>query len=206
MLARRRIVLSLALAVLGAGAFVAARAGEPLDDRLGIPTVPIFLLLRSDIQKDLGLEQAQIAEANRAATEFYAKALNLKGKNGAGLLAARKQIDTEERTWMRAHLNPKQRERLAQIDLQWEGAAALLSRPVVAEYLGLSAENRTEVTRVISDAAALRERAGRLTYEEHVEITRRAVARLSEKQRQHWIHVLGQPCRFVIAAVSPEQK
>ena len=206
MSARRRIVLTLVIALSGAGTFVssttAAHGAEPLDDRLGVPTVPIFLLLRSDIQKDLELEATQVAGVTRAASEFYAKALNLKGKTGPGQLAARKQIDTEAKTWMSTHLNPKQRERLAQIDLQWEGASALLNRPVVAEYLGLSKENQTEVARVISDAAELRAKAGRLTYDEHVEITRKAVALLTEKQRQQWVHVLGPPCRFVIAPPS----
>jgi hypothetical protein len=207
-LARRTFVL--AMAVLGAGAFLGlTKSGcgaEPLDDRLGVPIAPLFLLLRSDIQKDLGLEPAQIALVNRVASEFYAKALSLKGKKGPGLLAARKEIDTEEKNWMSKHLNPKQRERLAQIDLQWEGASALLNRPVVVEYLGLSSEKQTEVARVISDAGALRARAGRLTYEEHVDVTRKAIALLSEKQRKQWMHVLGPPCRFIIATASPDHE
>jgi hypothetical protein len=191
---------------LVAATFVAspkdARCAEPLDDRLGVPTVPIFLLLRSDIQKDLGMEPSQIAEVNRAAAVFHTKALSLKGKKGPGLLAARKEIDAEEKNWMNTHLTPTQRERLAQVDLQWEGASALVNRPIVAEFLGISSEKQTEVARVISEAAALRASAGRLTYEEHLEITRKAIALLSEKQRQQWAHVLGPPCRFVIAKSS----
>jgi hypothetical protein len=180
----------------------AARCSEPLDDRLGVPTVPIFLLLRSDIQKDLELEPAQVAEVNRAAAVLQTKALSLKGKKGPGLLAARKEIDAEERNWMNTHLNPKQRERLAQVDLQWEGASALVNRPIVAEFLGINSEKQTEVARVVSEGAAIRARAGRLTYEEHIEVTRKAIALLSEKQRQQWAHVLGPPCRFVIAKTS----
>ena len=203
MLARRSRLFAGAIAFSVAATILAssraALCTEPLDDRLGVPTVPIFLLLRSDIQKDLGLKPGQIAEVNRAASVFHTKALSLKGKKGPGLLAARKEIDAEERSWMDTHLNPKQRERLAQVDLQWEGASALVNRPIVAEFLGINSEKQTEVARVVSEGAALRARAGSLTYEEHIEVTRKAIALLSEKQRQQWAHVLGPPCRFAIA-------
>ena len=204
----RRIVLALAI-FCGGSFYLPARVaagGLPLDDRLGIATARLFLLLRSDIQKDLGLEAAQITEINRAAAEFYAKALNLKGKKGPGLVAARQAIDAGETEWLSTHLNPKQRERLGQIDLQWEGASALLNRPVVAEYLGLSPDQQTQVARVISDAQAQRGRAIPWSYESHLEVTRSAIALLSEKQRKQWAHVLGAPCRFVIATTVPRRE
>jgi hypothetical protein len=201
--------LAFALTVLGGlsvlGSTRIAAAGEPLDDRLGIRTVPLFLLFRSDIQKDLQFDPAQIAELNRFAAELYGKALSLKGKVGPGVVAARRAIDEEESSWINAHLRPDQRERLGQIDLQWEGPSALLSRPVVAEYLRLTSDQQDQIARVYSDAKKERVSQGPWTYEEHIEITRKSIALLSEKQRHLWAKVLGRPCRFLIAAGPPAQ-
>ncbi len=101
---RRRLVFGLALlsGLCVLGPTPVAGAGEPLDDRLGIRTVPLFLLVRADVQKDLGLEPAQIADVNRFASVLYSKALALKGKVGAGVVAARRAIDEEESNWMSA--------------------------------------------------------------------------------------------------------
>jgi hypothetical protein len=197
----RRIVLAICL--MGAGSFSGvtriASGAEPLDDRLGVRTALLFLLLRSDIQTDLGLEPAQIALINRAAPALYQKALSLKGKKGPGAVAARRVIDEEESRFLTAHLNDKQRERLGQIDLQWEGASALLYRPFVAEYLGLTRDQQEKVTAMIAAAQARRLAPGPWTYDEHLENTRTAISLLNEKQRQLWARVLGAPCHFVIA-------
>ena len=200
----RRLAVALAVALVSGlaveGLRPSATAGEPLDDRLGVRTTLLFLLLRSDIQKDLALEPAQVVELNRFANALYRKALTLKGKNGPGVVAARRAIDEEESNWLRSHLRPEQHERLGQIDLQWEGASALLSRPVIAEYLGLTAEQQGQIARVYNDARKKRGGAGPWTYKEHLEITKKAIALLSEKQQHFWARVLGRPCEFVIAA------
>jgi hypothetical protein len=205
MRAGRRIVL--ALAIVGGGAFLGsttfARGSEPLDDRLGVRVAPVFLLIRSDIQKDLGLEPGEIAEANRFAAVIYSKALSLKGKVGPEVVAARRAIDEEESDWMSSHLKAEQRERLGQIDLQWEGASAVLNRRAVAEYLGLTSDQHDQVARVYGDAKRERVKQGPWNYEEHLEMTRKAIAVLSAKQKQLWVKVLGPPCRFVIATVPP---
>jgi hypothetical protein len=193
--------------MLGGGTFLGsttfARASEPLDDRLGVRVAPVFLLIRSDIQKDLGLESAQVAEVNRFAAVLYGKALSLKGKVGPEVVAARRAIDEEESEWMSSHLKAEQRERLGQIDLQWEGASAVLNRRAVAEYLGLTSEQHDQLARVYGDAKRARVKEGPWSYEEHLEITRKAIAVLSEKQQQLWVRVLGPPCRFVIAVAPP---
>ena len=75
----------------------------------------------------------------------------------------------------------------------------MLNRPVVAEFLGLTAEQQDQVSRVYGDAEKARVRQGPWTYEEHLEITRKAIAILSDKQKHLWAKVLGRPCRFVIA-------
>jgi hypothetical protein len=182
-----------------------AAGSEPLDDRLGMRTPLLFLLVRSDIQKDLGLEPARVAEVNRFAAELYERALSLKGRVGPGVVAARRAIDEAESEWLSKHLKPEQRERLGQIDLQWEGVSALLSRPVVIDFLGLTEEQRDHVSRVCSDAMKDRVRRGPWTYEEHIELIRKALAVLSDKQKDLWAKVLGRPCRFVISAEKPAQ-
>jgi len=182
-----------------AGFTQVARCGEPLDDRLGIRTVPIFLLTRSDVQADLKLDPNQISESHRAASALYYKALSLRGKAGGGVVAARRAVDEDQTRWLSTHLTPQQLERLGQIDLQWEGAAAMLNRPVVAEYLGLTREQQEKVARYIAEGRQQRARAT-WTSAEHVGLARKAISVLSDKQKDLWIHVLGPPCRFSIAA------
>jgi hypothetical protein len=207
MRAGRRIVLALAIVgggiLLGSTKFVSG--AEPLDDRLGVRVAPIFLLLRSDIQKDLALEPVQIAEVNEIAAELYRKARSLKGNVGPKVVAARRAIDEEGSDWVTYHLKSEQRERLAQIDLQWEGASALLSRRVVAECLGLTSDQRDKLVLVHSDSKRGRVKRGPWTYDEHLELTRKTLAVLSEKQKQLWVKVLGPPCRFVVAAAQPDK-
>jgi hypothetical protein len=202
MRAGRRLVVPLALlgCLLVPGSKATAFGAEPLDDRLGVRTPLVFLLIRSDIQKDLSLEPTQIAEANRFAAELYRRALLLKGKAGPGVVAARRAIDEAGNDWLSKHLTPEQRERLGQIDLQWEGVSALLSRPVVIDFLGMTDEQRDQVSRVFSDRIKARGGQGPWTYEEHLEITRKAIAVLTDKQKHLWAKVLGRPCRFVIGA------
>jgi len=184
-----------------------ARTGEPLDDRLGLRSAPIFLLIRGDVQKDLALEAAQISEVHREAAELDRKARALKGSKASGVVAARRVIDEESSQWLAVHLTPKQRERLAQIELQWEGSAALLSRPLLAEYLNLTPDQQDKVERCVSAARAERP-PGPWDYDGHVALTRKAISLLSEKQQDLWIRLLGPPCRFSIAAkpqASPAQ-
>jgi hypothetical protein len=207
MRAGRGLVVPLVLlgGLLIAGSNRTAFGAEPLDDRLGVRTPLLFLLMRSDIQKDLGLEPTQIAEVNRFAAELYNRALSLKGKAGPGVVAARRAIDEAESEWLSKHLRSEQRERLGQIDLQWEGVSALLSRPVVIDFLGLTDEQRDQVSQVYSERMKARVRQGPWTYDEHVEITRKAIAILTDKQKHLWAKVLGRPCKFTIGADAPDQ-
>jgi hypothetical protein len=203
---RARWRFALALVLIGGYSTVGSmrvNGAEPLDDRLGVPTPLVFLLMRTDIQQEVGLEPAQIAEVKRFTAALYGKALRLKGQTGPGAVEARRVIDEAQSEWMGSHLTPEQLERLSQIELQWEGASALLSRPVVAEYLGLTSEQKTQVARVYSDVRKLHDARKPWTYEEHVEITRKAIGALSDRQRHLWAKVLGRPCRFTIDAAPP---
>jgi len=195
------VTVLIAMGVALAGFTRVARSGEPLDDRLGIRTAPIVLLIRPDVQADLKLTPAQISESRRAAAALHDKALGLRGKTEAGVVAARGVIDGEQSQWLSTHLTPQQLNRLGQIDLQWEGAAAMLSRPVVAEYLNLTPDQRDKVARYVAEGGEQRARTA-WTYSEHVNLTRKAIAVLSDKQKDLWIHVLGPQCRFSIAATS----
>ena len=67
-----------------------ARGGEPLDDRLGMRTVPIFLLTRSDVQADLKLDPKQVAMCRRGAIALQRRASLLRGRKDAGAAAARR--------------------------------------------------------------------------------------------------------------------
>jgi hypothetical protein len=190
--------------VLGVGVLVfapQARSGHPLDDRLGVRTAPIFLLDRADVQRDLGLEGAQASEIRRKAVELYRRAQVLKGSKASGVVPARRVIDDDASQWITANLAPKQRERLAQIELQWEGATALITRPLVGEYLNLTPEQHKKVARFVADARAAQS-PGPWDYEGHVALERKAIGLLTEKQREQWIQLLGPPCHFSLTSRS----
>jgi hypothetical protein len=192
----------IAIGVTFGGLTLSGRCGEPFDDRLGIRTVPLYLLMRSDVQADLKLEANQVSDTVRAAEALHAKALGLKGKVGAGIVAARRAVDESQSQWLSAHLTPQQLERLGQIDLQWEGAAAMLNRPVVTEYLSLTPAQRGRLAELVANGR--RQRAQRpWTLAEQTNLTRQAISVLSDRQKELWIHVLGRPCRFSIIAPAP---
>jgi hypothetical protein len=172
-------------------------AAEPLDDRLGIRTVPIMLLLRSDVQADLKLDAQQVTLCYRAARTLYERARALKGQTGQGADAARREIDQKQNEALRRTLNPEQVARLKQIDLQWEGASAMLSRPLLDDSLNLTPEQKETVSKLVSEARS-RQTMRPPNFDEHTELTRNAIAVLTDRQKELWIGVLGQPCRFSV--------
>jgi hypothetical protein len=174
-----------------------ARGGEPLDDLLGRRTVPIFLLTRSDVQADLKLDPKQVAICSHAAITLQHRALRLRGRKDAGASAARRFVDQEMSLLLSDNLTPGQLARLDQIDLQWEGAAAMLNRPFLDDSLNLTPEQKKKVGECIAEANSQRARGG-LTYEDHISHTRKAIAILDERQRNVWIHVLGPRCAFKV--------
>jgi hypothetical protein len=177
----------------------AATAAEPLDDRLGIRTVPIMLLLRSDVQVDLKLDAQQIALCHRAARVFYQRALAIRGRTGPGVVGERRAIDEQWNDWLQKQLTEAQLSRLDQLDLQWEGASAMLSRPKLLDALRLTQEQKETVSKLVSDARARRTNAPP-TYDDHVDLTRRAIAVLNDSQKKLWIDLLGPACPFSVAS------
>ena len=181
---------------LGLGGFAAhVNGGEPTDDRLGIRTAPLLLLTRADVQKDLGLSPKQGEQCKHAALSFYDRAVRLRGRKDAGARAARKAIDQQTSTWLSKFLTEEQLGRLEQIDLQWEGASAMLSRPYLDESLKLTAEQKKKVAECIAQGNAQRVREG-WSYENHVNQTRMAIAFLDTRQQNLWVRVLGPKCPF----------
>jgi hypothetical protein len=174
-----------------------AHGAEPLDDRLGIRTAPIFLLTRADIQSDLKIDPKLAAASRHVATTLRHRASALKGTKLPAMVAARRAIDEEMSQWLITNLKPEQLDRLDQIDLQWEGPAAMLTRPFYEETLSLTREQREKLTNVLTEARSQRAQ-GMWTYEDHHELTRKALTILSEKQRHLWVRILGEPCQFKI--------
>ena len=190
-----RSLIIMGLAVCGLTGHALGR--EPTDDRLGMRTVPILLLTRSDVQKDLNLGPKQSTECKQAALKFYDRAFRLKGRKDAGAQAARKAIDFETSAWLEKFLTPAQLERLDQIDLQWEGASAMLTRPLLDDSLKLTPEQKQKVGDCVDAGKAQRAREG-WSYENHVNQTRMAISFLDDRQRSLWIGLIGRPCPFQI--------
>jgi hypothetical protein len=196
--------LTVALVGLGFGLLGLARAGEsgePLDDQLGRRIQPIFLLTRVDVQTDLKLLPDQIAGVNQAGEILYRKAQMLRGKSGPAVVEERRKIDEGLTQWLKARLTLNQLERLREIDLQWEGAAAM-ARPIVAEYLGLTPDQKQKVTQWVTESRQQRERAT-WTAIDHFRLTAKAVTTLSDKQKELWADLVGRPCQF--SSVAPKQ-
>jgi hypothetical protein len=193
--------LTVVLVALGLGLFGPTRAGkcgEPFEDLLGRRIEPIFLLTRGDVQADLKLLPNQIADLHRVGALLYRKAQSLKGKTGPSVNEARRQIDEELTNWLGTHLTLQQLDRLQEIDFQWEGAAAMV-RPIVVEYLQLTADQKQRVAEYLAESTKQRKRAP-WTVIDHLALSRKAVSILSDTQQERWASLLGQPCQFLRVA------
>jgi hypothetical protein len=169
------------------------------DERLGQKTAPLLLLSREDVRADLGMTAKQAEEATKAATSLHAQALAIKGMKGPQAIAARKRIDETEQSLIESILSPDQLVRLVQVSLQWEGPAALVSRPVVADTLGLSPEQRASIRKAVDIRNAAREKSSYSLAEEEI-LARKALSLLNEPQRARWGSMLGRPFKPRIAA------
>jgi hypothetical protein len=160
------------------------------------------LLSRTDVQADLRLEPGQIAGVHAVINELTQRALAVRGKSGPTVVAERRAIDEAQADWLAKNLTGNQVNRLRQIELQWEGAAAMLSRPTVAEYLRLTSEQRQILARAISERNTQRSR-GKLTPTDEQVLSRRAQSVLSKTQQDLWSSLLGSPCRFALNVLPP---
>jgi hypothetical protein len=189
------LVLGLLLLDLAATPTVALAGTENAalpDDRLGIRTAPLLLLSRPDVRADLGLTPQQADSAERAITDLYVRAAALRGKTGAEALQARKAIDDAQRQWIEASLTPDQRTRLLQIDLQWEGPSALVSRPVVADTLVLTPDQRQAIQQAITVRNSARA-AGQGPRVAEEALAKTVLSVLAPNQKARWHAMLGRP-------------
>lgn len=189
------ILASLATSVLGGEYYLS-------DARLGEKTAPLLLLSRADVQADLGLTPEQTASAEATIDELYTRAESLRGKpNSPEVIAERRAIDTAQAHWIATRLSARQQDRLIQIDLQWEGPAALVTRRVVQEALSLTPEQ----LRILSQASAAYRRAVHEGHQpgnngpEH-EFAKTTLSTLTAEQQDRWRIMLGKPLDVKVAS------
>jgi hypothetical protein len=188
----RLLLATLLVATLAPAPGPAGELTSLPDERLGIRTAPLLLLSRVDVRADLALDPSQTTAALKAVSELHAKARTVQGLAGEKAVAARREIDEEERRWINDHLSEKQARRLAQVDLQWEGPSALISRPIVADALKLTDAQRAALKRAI-DEHRVRRAPGTLVLGEEKRLAEQALATLSEEQKKMWFSILGPP-------------
>lgn len=189
----RLTVLLTALAT-GHGTVRATDAPLP-DSRLGIRTAPLLLLSRPDVRHDLGLSVEQQAEADRAIRSLYAEAAALRGKPDAEALPARRAVDAMQVRWLAEHLTAEQQSRLEQIDLQWEGPSALITRPSVAQILSLTEPQRSALAQAVAARHRLRVEGGNPIDDER-RLAEQAMEILRPEQKELWNELLGRPMVF----------
>ncbi len=181
----------------------AARAEDFLDDRFGIRAAPILLLMRLDVQNELGFDSDQKSEALHAGEALYRQALGLKGKAGPAIVAARRAIDEEQTQWLTTHLSSSQLDRLTQVDLQWEGVTAMLSRPMIQESLRLEPAQKTALIRLAETRRHALQQNQFWSIADQTALLKKAHGVLNDKQRAVWSRLIGPPCRFTIAPPPP---
>ena len=198
---RGRTLPAVLATLMVAGLFPTVRSwgAESLPDgRFGTRTAPILLLSRPDVRADLSLDAKQTAEAEQVMAALHAKAAALKGKEGGEVKAARNRIDAEGQRWLKAHLTEPQYSRLHQIDLQWEGPSALISRPVLTSRLQLT-KPQIEALR---NAVGRRNRERDPAKHDHAieaNLERMSQAILTEPQQEQWKQLLGEPFKLRVA-------
>ncbi len=187
---RQGSTLALASLWLGFAAGTSALAGawSLPDESRGFRVAPLLLLSRPDVRDDLKFTPDQAVEADRAIADFHRQAVGLKGRTDAAAKAERRLVDERQWMWIELHLADAQRDRLGQLDLRWEGPAAIHTRPAVAEALALSADQKAALGRLAADRHA--ERAKDPLAADR-KFDAKATALLDEGQKRRWDRMLG---------------
>lgn len=162
------------------------------DERLGIRTAPLLLLSRADVRADLGLSVEQSAKAETALADLYVRGTAIRGQKGARAVAARRAIDEAEAVWFKDNLTASQRVRMTQIDLQWEGPSALIGRPVVADTLTLTTDQRAALAKAVDERDAVRA-VRKSPGAEEEKLAKTALSLLDPTQKERWRLMLGHP-------------
>ncbi len=162
------------------------------DDHLGQRVARLLLLGRPDVRDDLKLTPEQSTSAHRAIDDLYRRALASRNLKGDEALAARRAVDDAQERWIEGELTGEQRGRLDQIDLQWEGPPALISRPAIASALGLKSEQRAVLKEAVHRRLALRDQFGMRGSDDRA-LSHECLAVLDANQRALYLAMLGPP-------------
>lgn len=171
-----------------------AAAWQLPDDRIGVRTAPILLLSRDDVATDLKLTDEQRGKAWDMIADLGRQAAELKGRDDKDALVLRRKIDQAQLEWIARELTPEQAARLNQIDLQWEGPSALISRPQIAQTVHLSDVQKSKI-RVILGGTTKAAKPTDLAARES--LIRQVFRELDETQQQTWRALVG-PDFFVV--------
>jgi len=193
-------LLSMALSVPASGRAPSREEMVP-DSRLGTRVAPLLLLGRPDVRADIGLSPEQEDRVRDTIAEIYARAVASRGKAGREAIDARRQIDEAQERSLDTLLDETQRARLDQIDLQWEGPAALVSRRGLAEHLEI-----TETQRAALEQAIARRGERRVSgppHEADRQLARDALGVLNSPQRERWRAMLGRPFKPEVTQTPP---
>jgi hypothetical protein len=172
-----------------------ARGGDdepPLpDSQLGHRMTPLLLLSRADVRTDLALTADQAESARKAIRTFYVQARALRGRpDTPETIRERRAVDEEALRWIDSRLTPDQKLRLIQVDLQWEGPAALISRPLLTRDLHLSEDQVATMATAVHRRNQLRAKGEEKADQILMEV---AIACLNETQLASWRGMLGRP-------------
>ena len=162
------------------------------DASRGSRVAPLLLLSRPEVREDLRLAPDQVAEAEKAVTALREKAAAIKGQTGEAALAGRRAVDDGQKSWLEAHLTPDQVDRLWQVDLLWEGPAAMATRPGVADDLGLSDDQKAALRVALAGRNARRDKTGDVAAANR-QFGERALVVLSDAQKRRWTEMVGRP-------------
>lgn len=207
------LVASFWLASAGPGPAWAAPDGGPEpapawslpDASRGHRVAPILLLSRPEVQAELRMKPDQVVAAARVIADARHKAAQLRGRSDQAAVELRRGVDEEQRLWLETKLTEDQVERLGELDLQWEGPAAIADRPALAESLSLSPDQKAAVGRALDDLKQHRGRGaerGRDPVAAERHFAQQVYATLSDGQRKRWEKMLGRPLA-VAAAPGP---
>jgi hypothetical protein len=187
-------VLVLWTAVLAAPPIVRSQDFVLTDDRAGYPTAPILLLSREDVRQDLGLDERQTEAARKAVAMFLGKAEALRGDpaTSTDLASARRDLDQAQLGWIEHYLSGNQQTRLVQLELQWEGASALVTRPAIASEVRLSDAQRKAIVPLVITRNRHRIQGESTEADDHA-LSTQLDQTLTTPQKELWASLQGRP-------------
>jgi hypothetical protein len=193
------------IAILAGPAMAQGRGG------MGMGGGPANLLGNASVQKELKLDDAQIAKATELATATREKMMALRDQltdlQGQERFTKQaelaKPINEAALKSASAFLKPEQVKRLTQIEIQQRGANAL-SDPVIAKKLSVTDDQAAKVKTILADQQSemqeIRQAAGNDFQSMMPKITAlrketntKVMALMTEDQKKTWKEMTGEP-------------